>query len=122
MWKSEHKRAIGLRYEKQAEDHLRENGYRILGRNVSFKGGELDLVCEEESGGVVVLVFVEVRKRDPRSFVSPEESILGSKLVRLRSACRSYLARYSGRAREVRIDLVSCDGEFMTHRKGFIVL
>jgi putative endonuclease len=122
MWPREHKRAIGLRYERQAEEYLRRLGYRILARNLFFKGGELDLVAEVGASGRVVLVFVEVRMRDPRSFVSPEESILGPKLRRFKSACKFYLARYSGSASEIRMDLISCDGESLRHRKGFIDL
>jgi putative endonuclease len=122
MWPSEHKRAIGLRYERKAEEFLRRLGYRILARNLFFKGGEIDLVAEFGANGRVILVFVEVRMRDPRSFVSPEESILGPKLRRLKFACKSYLARYSGSASEVRMDLISCDGENLHHRKGFIDL
>ena len=122
MWPSEHKRAIGLRYERQAEEFLRKLGYRILARNLSFKGGELDLVSEVEIDGKVVLVFVEVRMRDPRSFVSPEESILGPKLRRFKSACKSYLARYSGSASEIRMDLIACDGASLRHFKEFISL
>jgi putative endonuclease len=121
MWKTAHKRAIGSGYEKKAEELLKAKGYRIIGRNVTFKSGELDLVCEVESGSSTVLVFVEVRMRDPRSFVSPEESVLGSKLRRLRSACRAYLAGYSGKAGEIRIDLISCDGKDMHHREDFFV-
>ncbi len=120
MWKSEHKRAIGLRYERKAEEYLRSKGYRILGRNLHFKGGEIDLVCEGEGGEGGILVFVEVRMRDPRSFSSPEESLCGRKKSRLRVACNSYLARYRGAAREIRIDLVSCDGEGIHHRLNFI--
>ncbi len=121
MWISDHKRAIGLRFERRAEEYLKSRGYRILERNLNFKGGELDLVCEEGALRGGVLVFVEVRMRDPRSYVSPEESILGSKLIRLKRACRAYLARYSGHAREIRIDLISWEGEEMNHRKGFVV-
>ncbi|MBU6154429.1 MAG: YraN family protein [Bdellovibrionales bacterium] len=121
MWKVEHKRAIGSRFERRAEEYLKSKGYRILERNVNFKGGELDLVCEEGALRGGILVFVEVRMRDPRSFVSPEESLLGPKIKRLKSACRAYLSRYSGHAREIRIDLISWEGEVMNHREGFVV-
>ncbi|NDD93025.1 hypothetical protein EBZ37_13200, partial [bacterium] len=77
MFPFRHKRAIGQDSEERAKALLISKGYRILGQNLTYRQGELDLVCEEVRNGRMILIFVEVRKRDPRSWVSPEASCLG---------------------------------------------
>ena len=51
----------GLRGEELAAAHLRALGWTILERNVSFRGGELDIVARDGNE----LVVVEVRTRAP---------------------------------------------------------
>lgn len=59
--------------EEFATLHLIKNGYTILDRNWYSGKNEIDIVCEKETG---VLVIVEVKARnsdffgDPQSFVS----------------------------------------------------
>ena len=50
---------VGRHGEEIAVSYLVENGYRILGRNITFKVGEIDIVAEKDD----VLCFVEVRTR-----------------------------------------------------------
>ncbi len=112
-------RETGDLHEALAALHLRKLGWRILGSQVRYRVGEIDLIAEEplpDRGWV--LVFIEVRSRGPRSWVTPEESVKGAKLGRLRRAIALYLSVYRGRATEVRIDLITfCNGE-MSHLKN----
>jgi putative endonuclease len=112
-------RESGDYHEALAALHLRKLGWRILGAQVRYKAGEIDLIAEEplpDRGWA--LVFVEVRSRDGRGWVSPEESVKGVKLVRLRRAVNLYLAGYRGRASEVRIDLITFRDGVMNHLRN----
>ena len=51
----------GRRGEELAEAHLRAVGWTILERNVTFRGGELDIVARDGNE----LVVVEVLNRAP---------------------------------------------------------
>ena len=114
------KSAVGAKYENLAEGYLRGRGYRFVGRNFRIRGGEIDLIFEDWSANSGVLVLVEVRMRDPRSFVSPEESITGTKALRLKRAAVVYLSRYRGGAKEVRFDLIAIRGDSIHHHCDFI--
>lgn len=120
MFPFRHKRAIGQDSEERAKALLISKGYRILGQNLTYRQGELDLVCEEVRNGRMILIFVEVRKRDPRSWVSPEASLVGTKTLRMKIACRRFLAAYRGRASEVRLDLIADDGNRLRHLQNFV--
>ncbi len=84
---------------------------KLLGRNFSCRGGEIDLIFEEtlpRSG--VELVFVEVRRRAAGSWVRGMESVDRVKLRRLTRAMEVYLARYRGPASGVRFDILASNG------------
>jgi putative endonuclease len=112
-------RETGDFHEALAALHLRKLGWRILASQVRYRVGEIDLVAEEplpDRGWA--LVFVEVRSRGAGFWVSPEESVKGVKLMRLRRAVTLYLAGYRGRACEVRIDLIAFRDGVMSHYKN----
>ncbi len=112
-------REAGDFHEALAALHLRKLGWRILGSQVRYRVGEIDLVAEEPlPGGGWALVFVEVRSRNSDAWVSPEESVKGAKLARLRRAVAFYLAGYRGRACEVRIDLIAFRDAEMSHLRN----
>ena len=61
------RKKLGKTGEKAAGKHLIRNGYKILARNYSRAGGEVDLICYHEG----CIVFVEVKTRsDPLAFES----------------------------------------------------
>lgn len=110
------RRAIGDRFEDRAVEFLRERGYRILERNRVYPWGEIDIIAEEEfespfRGHVRQLVFVEVRGSVDGSWVTPAESILPKKAARLRRAIETYLLFYKGGADDVRVDLITVEGD-----------
>ena len=116
---SKTKTEVGTRFERMAEAHLVGLGYRLIGRNFRIKGGELDLIFEHWSHHSGVLVFVEVRMRDPRSFQTPEESLIGKKRKRILNTAKVYLANYNGRAQQIRFDLVAIRGMSLVHYPDF---
>lgn len=58
--------AKGREGEDRAAAFLESSGYSVVRRNVRVPGGEIDLVCRDGA----TIVFVEVKRRDTRSFGS----------------------------------------------------
>lgn len=104
---AEHLRT-GARGEELAASHLAGLGWTILERNVSFRGGELDIVALDGDE----LVVVEVRTRSPGWMQRAEESVGPRKISRLVRTGRIYVdsRRWEG---PWRIDLlaVTLDGD-----------
>jgi putative endonuclease len=94
--------AIGTYGERVAAAFLRRHGYRVLTRNFSVTGGELDLVCRDGE----MLVFVEVRTRGSALFGQPAESIDARKEEALRLASRRYLELLDNDEISYRFDVV----------------
>lgn len=93
----------GRRGEFWAALLLTAKGYRILGRRVRTRSGEIDLVARTPSG---IVCFVEVKVR-PQSLeaaasVSPRQQARIARAAALFLACRPGLAR-----RGVRFDVVT---------------
>lgn len=82
--------AIGQWGEEMACRLLWKKGYRILGRNLRLKGGEIDVVAERKGR----VHFVEVKTRTSDSLGAPEERVDADKRKVLRLAAEEYLARY----------------------------
>ncbi|MDR5710206.1 MAG: YraN family protein [Armatimonadota bacterium] len=97
------RRRIGSGAEEVAADLLRRTGYRILDRNVRFRFGELDLVCERE--GIVVFVEVKARFGDARGH--PLEAVTLHKQRRLARLALAYLQRKGLGDRPCRFDVVA---------------
>ncbi len=97
-------RGVGSAAEEAAARALERGGYRVVDRNVRFRFGELDLVCEHRG----VLVFVEVKARRAREHGHPLEAITLGKQRQLTRLAEAYLQRLS-RAPPCRFDAVSVD-------------
>jgi putative endonuclease len=89
--------------EQVAAVFLERKGLKVLARNFRVRGGEIDLVCEENAG----FVFVEVRLRTHQAFGGAGASVDGRKQVRLILAARHWLAAHGERA--CRFDCVLMD-------------
>lgn len=104
-------RALGAKAEARAAEFLARKRFRILHRNWTCRGGELDLVCEDGE----VLVFVEVRARRDDRHGSPLETIGALKRRRLLWAAKQYLASQGLWERACRFDVVAVAGEEIEH-------
>lgn len=101
--------------EDQAARFLVRAGYRIVARNVRVPGGEIDLVCIEGA----TLVFVEVKRRDGRSFGSALSAVDGRKRRKLRMIAYDYAQIVAPEA-AIRFDIVTIDGNRIAiHRNAF---
>jgi putative endonuclease len=84
-------RARGLAAEWIATAWLTAKGYRILSRQFSARGGELDIVALSPFWTQRVLVFVEVRTRD--TFEQAADSVTATKRERIEAAAQQFRAR-----------------------------
>jgi putative endonuclease len=95
-------KALGVRGERLAEQHLVEQGVRLLTRNYRIPFGEIDLVMEEEGE----LVAVEVKTRSLEDLEQPEEAVSWRKLQRIVQALTAYAADQDYLEKPWRIDVV----------------
>ena len=80
---------IGTVFETRALDFLRRQRMRLVARNVTCRGGEIDLVMRDRDGA---LVFVEVRARAGSRYGGAAASIGAYKRKQILLAARYFLA------------------------------
>ena len=100
------KQKLGALGEDIAANHLEENGYTVIGRNLRFGRNEIDIVAENAD----FTVFVEVKTRSclyPESgdFGVPGRAVDEKKRGNTVAAVRSYLAQNHA-AKQPRIDVI----------------
>lgn len=78
---------LGSKGEDSAVDYLKRKGYKIIERNWSFRGYEIDVVAENEE----FIVFIEVKTRASTKWGSPEESIGIKRMRRMINSASHYL-------------------------------
>ena len=99
------KNKTGQRGEKYAARWMRLRGYRIVGRNVEMKRGELDIIAKR--GGSIVFVEVKTR-RDNKNigiYGRPADAVNYEKRKHIISAAQEYL-RLHPTKRTPRIDII----------------
>ena len=97
--------------ERRAAEFLQHKGYRVLDRNWTCRGGEIDLVCNDGD----TLVFVEVRARSSTSHGTPLETVVDGKRRRLIRAAEIYLHVKQLSDRACRFDVVAIVGDDIEH-------
>ena len=103
------RRRIGARGERIALRHLRSRGMRLVARNLVLNAGEIDLLCRDR-GGVLVVVEVKTREIDPEApGPPPEASITAAKRKKLLLLAGAVARRYRVDARSIRIDVVAVE-------------
>lgn len=96
-------RRLGAQAEDLAAAHLERLGYRVVARNVTVRGGELDLVAVERD----TLCFVEVRSRGRSDYGTGDETVGPTKRRRLVFAAQQFLARWRDPSMPCRFDVVA---------------
>ena len=86
---------------------MKGKGYKIIEKNYRSPFGELDIIAEE--GGY--LVFVEVKKRNTRTFGDPLEAVNAVKKKRIVKTAMFYMKTHKCLDRKVRFDVVGIDRE-----------
>lgn len=94
---------------------------QLIARNYRCRWGEIDLIFEElrKDRGIFELVFVEVRARSPRTWVSGLQSVGWKKRQSLRRTADHFLVKYQGLAKTVRFDLLYWDGKIWSYLPNF---
>ena len=105
------RRARGAQVEAAARARLEHAGLRTLEANVTYRGGELDLVMLEPGPSGETLVFVEVRYRAGAAFGGGFASVDRGKRRKLVRAAQLYLGSHPRLARlPCRFDVVEACG------------
>ncbi|MFN2519887.1 MAG: YraN family protein [Candidatus Limnocylindria bacterium] len=112
------RRSMGDTGEALAARLLEDRGMTVVARNTRTRYGEIDLVCRDGSG----YVFVEVKTRSPRSFVSPVEALDRRKIARLFRLAQSWLAARGERAAPFRVVLAAVTASAADSAVAFIDL
>src|SRR4051812_32071563 len=100
-------RALGAAAEARAAQFLQKKGFRIVARNWTCRGGEIDLICDDRD----TLVFVEVRARADARHGAPVETVRDLKRSRLIRAAQLYLVKREGPDVACRFDVVTLTGD-----------
>jgi putative endonuclease len=108
----------GRAAEQAAVETLEAAGLRVLARNVSLAGAEIDIVARDGEE----VVFVEVRSRSHLRFGDPLATIGAVKRARIARAAQAYLGRANCSGAPARFDVVGVewrDGRpCCTHLRG----
>lgn len=97
------RRGVGDRGEDLAARYLERCGWIVLERNWRCRYGEIDLVCREPDGTVVIC---EVKARTGRGYGGPLEAITQAKARRLRHLTAAWAREHPGRRPGLRIDAI----------------
>lgn len=98
------RRSIGRFCESAVADYLTAQGYTIAARGFTVKGGEIDLIAENDT----TLLFVEVKGRTDgeqiRRFGRPATAVNAAKQEHLLFAAKEYIRR-TGNRKKPRLDV-----------------
>lgn len=86
--------------ERIAALWLQLHGWRIIGRRVRVRGGEVDLIARRRN----VIAFVEVKTRATQAEL--DTSIDAYRLRRVAAAVTALAPRYAKNGEDVRIDVI----------------
>ncbi len=93
---------LGKTAEAAAEGLLRRKGYTILGRNIRFGRGELDIVARVGE----TLIFVEVKARRTSRYGGASHAVTAHKERQLVQLAAQYLAHHHLEQHPCRFDVL----------------
>ena len=107
-------RGLGSRGERVAAGYLKRAGYRVLGRNLRNRFGEVDILAEAPDRQTIVVI--EVKSGVPRypdvltkSELAPEVRVGRRKRRRLVALAGQMARRYRLTQRAIRFDIMGVD-------------
>jgi putative endonuclease len=93
----------GVQGEELAVAFLASKGYRIIDRNFSCKGGEIDIIARDGK----TLVFVEVKTRRSLSYGVPQLAVTSFKQRQIMKASLTWLSRHRSHDTPARFDVIA---------------
>lgn len=99
------RRRTGDKGEEIAANYLIARGYRILERNFSCKGGEVDIIAREPGSGC--LLFVEVKTRRDLSYGVPQLAVNQFKQRQISKAALTWLSKNRLHDHQARFDVIA---------------
>ncbi len=97
------RRTLGNRYEKQAENFLVADGYKILARNIHLGRKEIDLIALKGN----TICFVEVKGGKSEPFGHPAARVNRRKRANLTLAAEQYISENCLTGFDYRFDLIT---------------
>lgn len=82
------KKSLGNKGEEFAAEYYKKLGFSITAMNFSCRGGEIDIIAENQE----YIIFVEVKTRSADSYYTPAEAVDFKKQKRLSVAAFKYLS------------------------------
>lgn len=95
------RKQLGKSGEDLAADFLHKKGLKIIGRNIHFKFGEIDILAQDKEN----IVLVEVKTKTNEDFGKPYEEVDYFKKKKLSQLARAVLQKYPNK--NIRVDVVS---------------
>lgn len=92
---------IGYVGENAVCGFLERHGYRIVKRNFTIRGGEIDIIAFKDK----TLAFVEVKTRRPDSLASGENAITFSKKKNILKTADAYIRKFADKETGYRFDV-----------------
>ncbi|MCK5894091.1 MAG: YraN family protein [Endozoicomonadaceae bacterium] len=89
-WIATIKNPLGNKAENAALHFLANQGLTLVAKNYAWRGGELDLVMQDEA----FLIFIEVRYRTKTNYGTSAESITWQKQQRLIKTAEHFLQKH----------------------------
>ena len=99
----ENSRSKGTHGENLACNFLQSQGYKIITRNYRWRGGEIDLIAEDEEEA---LVFFEVKSDFSQMAGDPGEWINHRKIQRIRKTAEHFCWKKNIHDKELRFDVI----------------
>jgi putative endonuclease len=100
-------KSIGAIAENSVAHYLTKRGYQVIGKNVTYPFGELDLVLRHQQ----TLVFCEVKYRKNQFYGAPFEAVTRAKQKKIILAAKAYLQKHHTSLPACRFDVVSLSGD-----------
>ncbi|WP_205597731.1 YraN family protein [Paraferrimonas sp. SM1919] len=106
---------LGQEFEKQAAQYLQSQGLKLVGQNINYKFGEIDLVMKEANQWV----FVEVKYRSTLQFGGALAAISQAKKMKIIRAVEAYVQQHNIK-QSYRIDVIAFEGQQLHWLKNAI--
>ena len=111
-----HKKILGKKGEKLAENYLKRQGCNIVKRNYKTPFGEADIIAQDKDE----VVFVEVKTRIGDKYGTPREAVTTTKQRRYYKIAECYWLK-TGEEPNARFDVIEVyeDGRIEWYKNAF---